>query len=173
MSTQPVLSLSVDPFIAQRVVGYLADLIDDVGETESPPASNRSPFIDAISDEFGTPRGSAWCALLQGHCRKKNGLWIPSRDVGSCDEWVKQAKEQGKWTDTPVIGAVVVYTNGQKLTEGRYAGQLDAVHVGAVVSLRRLKSIEGNTSAGTFDRNGGTCLIKSVATERVYGYILP
>lgn len=180
MSIQPVLfpaMPSAEELTAQiqrsKVVGLLADLIDDVGETESPPGSNRSSFIDAIADEFGSPRGSPWCALLQAHVRKKNGLWYPSHDAGSCDEWVYQAKRAGKWAETPVIGAVVVYTNGRVFTTGRYAGQKDAVHVGGIVSLKRFKAIEGNTSAGAFDTNGGTCLIKPVHEAKVYGYVLP
>ena len=169
MSTQPILTDVTSPAVARLI----QDLVALEGETEHPAGSNRSEFIDRIANEFGSPLGSPWCALTQGYVRKKNGLWLPTHDVGSCNEWVVQAKRAGKWSGVPVLGAAVIYTDHVRLTEGPYAGNLHALHMGGVVSLNPLQSIEGNTSAGHFDRNGGTVLLKTTDTARVYGYVLP
>jgi hypothetical protein len=158
--------------VTDAVAAVLVDLHGLIGQTETPPSSNRSPFIDSIADEFGTPRGEPWCALLQGHVRKKYGLWIPTQDVGATNEWLYQASRCGKWSATPVIGAVTVYGDGTIVTGGgRYHGQHHAVHVGCLVAPG--KDIQGNTSAGPFDRNGGTCLLKDVHVSRLLGYVLP
>lgn len=176
-TTQPLFPAmqTADQLCAQitdgKLLGLVRDLLSCVGETEHPAGSNRGPFIDAIAKEFGSPLGSPWCALLQGHVRKKNGFWIPTHDVGATNEWVYQAKQAGKWTETPSTGAVIVYGDGTTVPSGRYAGQPHAVHVGCVVAPG--KSIEGNTVSDRFDRNGGSCCLKAINTTRVLGYILP
>ena len=101
-----------------------------VGVCEDPIGSNRGPEIDAWATEFGSPLGSSWCALAVGKARKEGGLWIPTQDVGSCDEWVYQATRDGLLVTDPVPGAAVVYTNHNRIASGRYEGQLDAVHIG-------------------------------------------
>jgi len=148
--------------------------LSNVGVCEIPPGSNRGPEIDAWAREFGSPLGSFWCALAVGRARKEGGLWIPSHDVGSCDEWVCQARQAKLVSGTPAPGAAVVYANGKQLAAGRYAGQLDAVHIGLVLRVEPvLMSIEGNTTLGKYDRNGFVQALKEVDQDRVYTYILP
>jgi len=143
-----------------------------VGVCEDPIGSNRSPEIDAWATEFDSPLGSAWCALAVGKARKEGGLWIPSHDVGSCDEWVLQASRAGLLTHTPEPGAAVIYTNGRRIVGGRYDGQLDAVHIGLVMRVQpALLSIEGNTGLGAFDREGYVQALKQVDEKRVLGYV--
>ena len=145
-----------------------------VGVCEDPIGSNRGPEIDAWATEFGSPLGSFWCALAVGKARKEGGLWIPSHDVGSCDEWVSQAERNGLLVDDAEPGAAVIYTNRNRIKVGRYAGQLDAVHIGLVLRTRPvLLSIEGNTVIGPFDRNGFVQALKEVDTSRVLGYVGP
>ena len=67
--------------------------LSNIGVCENPPGSNRGPEIDDWATEFGSPLGSFWCALAVGKARKVGGLWIPSHDVGSCNEWVYQARQ--------------------------------------------------------------------------------
>ena len=141
---------------------------------EDPIGSNRGPEIDGWAREFGSPVGSYWCALAVAKARKSGGLWIPSHDAGSCDEWVYQANAQGLTSSDPEPGAVVVYTNGNRITEGRYAGQRDAVHMGLVLRTKpALLSTEGNTVIGPFDRNGFVQALKEVDAGRVLCYIAP
>jgi hypothetical protein len=158
-----------------RRVGLALDFaLRHVGVCEDPIGSNRGPEIDAWATEFGSPLGSFWCALAVGKARKEGGLWIPSQDVGSCDEWVYQARRGGLLTSEPSPGAAVVYTNQSYIEAGRYAGQLDAVHIGIVLRTSpALLSIEGNTVIGPFDRDGFVQALKEVDRSRVLAYILP
>src|SRR5258708_16281296 len=145
-----------------------------IGVCEEPPGSNRGPEIDAWAQEFGSPLGSFWCALSVGKARKEGGLWIPSYDVGACNEWVLQGTRAGLVTKDPVPGAAVVYTNGQVVSGGRYDGQHNAVHIGLVLRVQPvLLSIEGNTVLGAFDRNGWVQALKEVDTKRVLCYVAP
>lgn len=148
--------------------------LSKIGVCEDPPGSNRGEDIDAWAKEFGSPVGSYWCALFVGHVRKHGGLWIPDRLVGSCDEWVYQAIRAGKWAKQPVPGAAVIYTNGRKHARGRYAGLLDANHIGLVLRVApKPLSVEGNTTLDGYSRNGEVVTLKAVALPRVYGYVLP
>lgn len=145
-----------------------------IGVCEDPIGSNRGPELDEWCQEAGSPLGSYWCAIALWKARKAGGLWVPSHDVGSCDEWIYQAFRANKVISQIVPGAAVIYTNGEKLTDGRYAGQLDAVHCGLVerTTPKRL-AIEGNTTLGKYDRNGYILTLKEIASDRVYLYIAP
>ena len=148
--------------------------LSNIGVCENPPGSNRGPEIDAWATEFGSPLGSFWCALAVGKARKVGGLWTPSHDVGSCNEWVYQARQATLLSRTPAPGAAVVYTNWKHLPGGPYAAQFDAVHIGLVLRVEPvLMSIEGNTTLGKYDRNGFVQALKEVDQDRVYTYILP
>jgi hypothetical protein len=144
----------------------------NIGVCEDPVGSDRGPEIDAWAREFGSPVGSFWCALSVGMARKAGGLWIPSHDTGSCNEWVYQATRAGLIRKVPERGAAVVYTNHTVVHGGRYDGQLDAVHIGIVLRVEPvLLSIEGNTVIGTFDRNGFVQALKEVDLKRVLCFI--
>lgn len=160
--------------LAEGIVKAIDFAIDNVSVCEVPPGSNRGPEIDEWAKEFGSPLGSFWCALAVGKARKAGGLWIPARDVGSCDEWYLAAELAGKLITTPCHGAAVLYTNGKTLDTGRYAGRKDAVHIGLVVRVTpRLMSVEGNTTLGKYDRNGDVQTLKDVEKARVLGYVAP
>jgi hypothetical protein len=166
---------SVPTIAAPTAVAAAIDYaLRHVGVCEEPPGSNRGPEIDAWAKEFGSPLGSYWCALSVGKARKVGGLWIPTHDVGACNEWVLQATHAGLVTTEPIPGAAVVYTNGQLVAGGRYDGQRDAVHIGLVLRVEPvLLSIEGNTVLGAFDRNGWVQTLKEVDTRRVLCYLSP
>src|ERR1700732_3810048 len=146
---------SLIPNVSPGVRKALDFALANIGVCEVPPGSNRGPEIDAWATEFGSPLGSYWCALAVGKARKEGGLWIPTQDVGACNEWVYEAVERELTTALPEPGAAVVYTNGTWFTSGRYARQENAVHIGLVLRVSPvLLSIEGNTTLATFDRNG-------------------
>ena len=160
--------------IAPNVDAALEFALLHVGVCEDPVGSNRGPDIDAWANEFGSPLGSYWCALSVGKARTCGGLWTPSHDVGACNEWVLQATADHVTAKDPEPGAAVVYTNSNRLTSGRYAGQMDAVHIGLVLRVEPvLLSIEGNTVLGPFDRNGFVQALKEVDVKRVLTYIGP
>lgn len=144
-----------------------------IGVCEDPVGSNRSPDIDAWNAEFGSPLGSYWCGNFVGHCAAHIGEVVPPLS-GSCDEWVYWAKQNGLWSLTPAPGAKIIYTNGKLIKTGRYAGQLNAVHIGIVVRVKPLlQTIEGNTTTGGFERNGHTVALKEPDVTHIYGYALP
>lgn len=172
-----MLPADIAKIVSPQIAGFLDYTATKAGVYEDPPGSNRSPDIDEWAQEFGSPLGSYWCALMVGHTRKKHGLWIPPRRelVASCDEWYLAAERAGLIIPAPVPGAAVLYTNGQVLTSpDRYKGRKDAVHIGTILRVTpALVSWEGNTTLGKYDRNGVTLAMKDVDKPRVLCYIAP
>jgi hypothetical protein len=163
--------------LAECSTGVRATLdfaLGNIGVCENPIGSNRGPEIDAWCRELGSPLGSFWCAIAVAKARRAGGLWVPAHDAGSCDEWVRSARRAGLMAEVPSIGAAVIYTNHRRITDGPYAGQLDAVHLGLVLRVTpRLLAIEGNTTLGKYDRNGYVLALKEVDVGRVLGYVKP
>jgi hypothetical protein len=169
-----MIPASLEALVTAKQKAALDFALTNIGVCEDPPGSNRGPEIDEWTTEFGSPLGSYWCAISVGKARKMGGLWIPDRDVASCDEWVYQAFRDALVISEPVPAAAVVYTNGKRLLTGRYAGQLDAVHIGTVLRAKPVaQSIEGNTTLGKYDRNGYTQALKEIDHVRVLCYIAP
>ena len=169
-----MIPASLNDRVSPKVRTALDFALANVGVSEDPLGSNRGPEIDSWTREFGSPLGSPWCALAVGKARKVGGLWIPSHDVGSCNEWLYQAARAQIVSDDPVPGAVVVYARRRMVADGRYAGQRDAVHVGLVLRVTPvLMSIEGNTTLGDDDSVGWVLTLKCVDRGRVVGYIPP
>lgn len=137
----------------------------DIGILEIPPGSNRSGRIDEYNLAAGVPVGSFWCASAVAAWFREAGAKVPI-SAASCDAWMNWAKAQGTWKDSPAIGRAVVY--------GTHA-PLDAHHIGVVVRISPiLCSVEGNTTlGGEFNRNGVATDFKTVAKNRVLGYIEP
>ncbi|MEO6564803.1 MAG: hypothetical protein ABIO63_02105, partial [Casimicrobiaceae bacterium] len=93
------------------------------------------------------------------------GLPTP-KGRASCDNWMLWAKDTGRWSDVPALGAAVLY--------GKPG---DATHIGLIVRLDPVAlSIEGNTSIESgFSRNGIAVSLKIVdpSTDPVLGYAHP
>ena len=136
----------------------------------------------ANDGDEGSPREAyAWCASAvttwyeeAGASHPKYYKGIPGRysapsprnkDINapaSVKSWMKWAKENGTWSDTPQLGAAFISNQGS--------------HIGiisAIESNGQLWSIEGNTSGKGFNRNGGMCANKKVSKSGHKGYILP
>jgi hypothetical protein len=160
-----------EPEHVQRLLNYTLSKVD---VCEDPLGSNRGPDIDDWCREFGSPLASYWCALMVGHTRKHEGIWIPDRDVASCDEWYLQAEKAGLISKEPVVGAAILYTNWKRIQGGRYDGRWDIHHTGTLTRIKpALHSLEGNTTLGKFDRNGIVLALKDVNVPAALGYVLP
>lgn len=162
------------PGLAAGVIAAINFALLHVSVCEDPIGSNRGPELDQWCREAGSPLGSYWCAIAVWKARQAGGLWVPTHDVASCDEWLYQGFRASKVISEPCHGAVVLYTNGKIIPSGRYNGQKDMVHVGLVVRTRpKLFSIEGNTTLGKYDRDGYVQTLKEVDAARVHAYIAP
>lgn len=156
------------------VISILQASTDLIAVRERPKGSNRGEDIDRWAKKFGSPLGSYWCALMQGEVADRSESWRPARDAGSCDEWYLQGERAGLVTTAPRPGAIVLYTNHTRLASGRYAGRLDAVHIGRVIQPEPdALAIEGNTTLGKFDREGFVCTLKAIDKARVLCYLAP
>ena len=123
-----------------RVEDVLAAARGQLGVTESPKGSNRTPF----GAWYGLD-GYPWCMMFVQGCLDQAGLPLPCR-TASCSEllgWYrKQRREQV--AASPLPGDIVIYTFG---------------HTGIVESAdgETVTAIEGNTSPGSkgSQSNGG------------------
>lgn len=135
----------------------------DVGICEVPGGSNRSGRIDEFARRGGSPVGSYWCALAVAAWWEDAGATVPPSERGSCDKWLAWAKAGNSFSDTPVIGAAVLYGK-----------PTDATHIGIVIRTSPyLLSIEGNTSFSGFSTNGEAVLVKKLDAARAIGYVHP
>jgi hypothetical protein len=137
----------------------------DLGITEMPLGSNRSPRIDSYVTAVGSPLGSYWCAAATSAWFRDSGAMIPVTAAGSCQSWLLWAKQNGSFRTTGAPGFAVLYDYGQN---GR------ANHIGVVVRVSPLiLTVEGNTSLDSFDRNGIAVELKKMNTPRVIGFVAP
>lgn len=148
------------PTLQRNIV--IRALADD-GITEIPAGSNRSQVIDSYADRWGSPRGSAWCALALGSWWDDVGAEVPPAGVGEADAWRRWAIARGLFTHAAQEGYAVLYgTNGR------------VDHVGCVTRLTPIAlNVEGNTSATGYSREGVICAQKPVWAGMVLGYVIP
>ena len=160
--------------VSDNVRRALHFALTNIRVRDNPVGSNRGREIDAWARELGAALGSFWCPLAVAMARKEGGLWIPSHHAGNCNEWMCQACDVGLFSERPVPGAAVLYTNFQTLLTGPYFGLLDTVHIGLVLRVNPvLLSIEGKTTLGKYDRRGWVQTLRKVDRSRVIGFVLP
>ena len=109
-----------------------------------------------------TGSGYYWCAAAVSTWWKESGLPIPNGGA-SCDNWMKWGKQNGYWSNTPKIGAAVLYGKPS-----------DAHHIGIVAGITptgNIITIEGNTSGGGFSRNG--CGVFKKIPKKYLGFVIP
>jgi hypothetical protein len=141
----------------------------DIGEVELP--GNRGAYCDRVNTRFGSPLGSPYCANSFGGWWKDAGLWVPVHEVGSCDVWWESAKirncflpdDDPRWRELVRPGWGVLYG-----VPG------NAGHVGILARKDRgLWTIEANTSAYKYDREGRAVLFKPLEEPSLLGFITP
>lgn len=106
--------------------------------------------------------GYYWCAAAVTAWWKEAGAPTPTGSA-SCKNWAIWGKQKGYYSKVPKLGAAALYGN-----EG------SEHHIGVVVELLSdgsIKTIEGNTSGGGFDRNGCGCFVKKPRMSSITGYV--
>ena len=96
---------------------------------------------------------------LTGREIPAGGMWRPAY----CKSWREWAKTNGLWSQTPQVGAAIIFNSS-------------ASHIGIVAAIEangNIVSIEGNTSKKGYNRNGIFCATKIINKSRVNGYIIP
>lgn len=121
--------------------GYIALARKEIGVTEQPPGSNRTPY----GVTYGW-NGVYWCAIFlcamaMHYGLRKNTDYPFTASVFQARAWAKKA---GKWSSTPHVGDWVVFTYSH-------------IEVVTAVEGSRIKCLGGNTSLtpGVRDRDGG------------------
>lgn len=100
--------------------------------------------------------GYHWCAAFVNWCWKKAGVNTAGLSgAAGCDNWKEWGKKKGLYSDTPALGAAVLYFSNTNYN--------DAHHIGIVVGLNPLTTIEGNTNLvpSPFSRNGAGCFVRT------------
>lgn len=157
------IDLGLDAALRKRLVRRA---FADIGIEEQTGAANRSPYLDRIAAHFGSPPGSAWCALIAGWWCYEMGAAHPPALVGAVRAWWAWAERKGLRVTTPTPGDLVIYDLNTD-TRPDHMGIVARCHA------RGVRAVEGNTSYAGFSREGVACLYKPVAHTRIAGYIRP
>jgi peptidoglycan hydrolase-like protein with peptidoglycan-binding domain len=141
------------------VARVIARFESQLGTTESPPGSNRTPY----TDWYGMT--GPWCAMFVSWCFFHEGIPLPAstpKGFASTPVGAQWFKSQGRWTETPGRGHVVFFDfpndNVNRIS-----------HVGIVVGVNgdgSIDTIEGNT-----DERGGRTGGKVMRRRRAVGIV--
>lgn len=139
--------------------------IDDVGIHETPMGSNRGKEIDEYNLLAESPTGSYWCGNFVGYHYRKSEAQIP-RFTGRCQAWLEWSKSNATFICNPEIGAAIFYAGKDGIT---------AEHMGVVVCLDPLFTIEGNTTLDGYSKNGDVVTLKypTGKNRKILGYARP
>jgi hypothetical protein len=109
--------------------------------------------------------GQPWCATFGHWCLWQGGILVPKgARSASCLASVTAFKKAARFTEYPVIGAMVFY--------GKNGGE----HCGLVTGwdLQHIQTIEGNTNTtGSAEGDGVYAKERERRIDYVYGYGLP
>lgn len=140
---------------AERVLSYARA---ELGKTESPPGSNRTPYGKWMGMD-----GQPWCMSFVQWVFSQAGMPLPYK-TASCSALLNWYKKNlpASVTKVPAAGDIVIYNFG-------HTGIVEAVGSGTITA------IEGNTSPGTAGSqdNGGLVCRRTRKTSAVTAYIRP
>lgn len=136
----------------------------DLGIEEAPWGSNRGIRIDSLTRRSGLNPPQWWCALWVGGVYADCGALIP-RNYPGTDYWLPFIDQRVE------PGAAILYGLRRR---GPVMPNMDAHHIGIVVRVKPLETIEGNRSwAGTASNNGVAVDIGPVQRRDILGYFHP
>jgi|688.fasta_scaffold53648_5 hypothetical protein len=164
----------IDPSVTELCKKIIAYAQKDIGVTEQPPNSNSGPRVNQMLSGTGLGPGNYWCAAAVTSWYKAAGADTPPSGLASCDVWMRWAQQKGLFSKVPVPGAAVLYGT---LADAHHIGIVESVDTNTYPARGSVVTIEGNTSAGKADRNGGGIFRKrpnlNATNFAVVGYILP
>lgn len=132
---------------------------------EQPIGSDFGGKVTQYLAAAGLQRPALWCASAVTYWWKAAGLATPPIGAPSCQYWANWAKQTGRFSVTPVIGAAVLYRTKTK----------EYGHIGVVVAINngKIVTVEGNTSLAGFSRDGVAVAQKQPSPSRIAGFVIP
>ncbi|MEY3554188.1 MAG: CHAP domain-containing protein [Microcystis aeruginosa Ma_QC_Ca_00000000_S207] len=146
---------------AQQVLQIAAR---EIGYKENPKNSNHNKFGIWYGMDY-----QPWCAMFVSYCFYNAGLPLPittPKGFAYCPYGVQWFRNKGWWHTDPQVGDVVFYDWG---------GDDVSDHVGIVEKVNSdgsIVAIEGNTSDGFGDSNGGE-VCRKTQKKGILGYGRP
>ena len=142
----------------------------DYGETALPVGTNFGGKVTEYLASAGITKPAKWAAAACNYWWKTNGLPTPGEGRGgSVQGWWEWAKETGRDSQTPLVGAIAIY-----------AAEGSICHCGIVTGIKEngtITTIEGNTSIPEEGiANDGVDLKypnKGTTTNGIVGYVIP
>jgi hypothetical protein len=149
----------------------------DVEIAETPPGSNLGVRIELYLRRADVPDAEVragrgyWCAAWVAAVWEDAGAAVPPSARASCDAWGNWAKREGLWIPARDIGPRGVAEGSVVL----YGTPTDLSHIGIVTRWDQhyRRSLEGNTTATGFSRNGTLVAFKTISTQLAQGYVRP
>jgi len=144
----------------------------ELGVTEDPPGTNRVKYWDIFGPEW---QGNPWCVAFIAWCFDKAGermAFFGGGKTASCGTLLRWYKEQGLTVDVSDIqvGDIALLN---------FHGGKDTEHCGLVVGKGVenfywfVKTIEGNTSSGGSQDNGGAVCEKERYEHQIVAVCRP
>ena len=158
-------SIDLDSKAIGKGVNAVKAAIKDIGQMENPVKSNFGGRVTEMLKNTNISGPAFWCAAAVTTWWKAAGMSVPPGSA-SCQNWMNWAKQNNRWSATPVIGAAAIYT-----TKGGHAH-----HIGLVAEVTnngRIVTIEGNTTGGGFNRDGVGVFKKNPKLTSIAGFVLP
>jgi hypothetical protein len=137
----------------------------DIGIVETPNESNSGPRINQMLNNVGCRPGNFWCAAATSTWWLEAG--ITDFKSASCSAWLNWAKQNGRFSATPVVGSLILFHFGRKP---------GADHIGIVAKIDSngtITTIEGNTSKKGQNSNGGGVFQNVAKKSTILGFVLP
>ena len=139
--------------------------LSDIGIVETPNESNSGPRINQMLNNVGCRPGNFWCAAATSTWWLEAG--ITDFKSASCSAWLNWAKQNGRFSATPVVGSLVLFHFGR---------EPGADHIGIVAKIDSngtITTIEGNTSKKGQNSNVGGVFQKVAKKSTILGFVLP
>lgn len=166
MQALPELAPWIPAATDATVAAVVRHAIARVGVCEMPLGSNRSTLIDEWARDAGAALGSFWCANFATTVWRAAGLATAGKGKDpSCDLLMAWAKDTGRWSEMPALGALVFY--GPTDT--------DATHVALVVRTSPTRLVVGGNErfGATSSRNGVAVQLRAEQRTDIIGYAHP